>query len=174
MAHRRFVDRLRLAPEIRKFLLAFSRKAKVKLADLFVKKGDDPKLIELRKNVVSFLYAQSMSELLAGIDDDASKKAAIAMEHVALEALRRDAPRARLKEGLEAFLNEHGDATIGDWLRGVGATGEPDLYAWATLLSPDVKRAIQSPVSHAFFEKVTAEFYDRLGTSPSPQPREGP
>ncbi len=109
----------RLDPEIRKFLLAFSRKAKVKLADFFVKKGDDPKLAELRKNVVSFLYSQSMSELLAGVDDDASKKAQVAAEHVTLETLRRPEPRAKLKEGLEAFLKDHADKTIGEFLAAV-------------------------------------------------------
>ena len=154
----------RLDPEIRKFLLAFSRKAKVKVADLFVKKGDDPKLVDLRKNVVSFLYSQSMSELLAGVDEEASRKAGIASEHVVLETLRREEPRQRLKEALEAFLEEHGKATIGEWLTAIGATGEPDLEAWANLLWPDVKRALQSPVSLAFFEKVTNEFYDGLAT----------
>jgi hypothetical protein len=155
----------RLDPEIRKFLLAFSRKAKVKLADLFVKKGDDPKFIELRKNVISFLYSQSMSELLSGIDDAASKKAEIASEHVVLETLRRVEPRAKLKESLEAFLKDYGTATIGEWLKAIGATGEPDLDAWANLLWPDVKRALQSPVSLAFFEKLTNEFYDGLASS---------
>jgi hypothetical protein len=154
----------RLDPEIRKFLLAFSRKAKVKLADLFVKKGDDPKFIELRKNVVSFLYSQSMSELLSGIDEAASKKVQTASEHVVLETLRRDEPRARLKESLEALLKEHGDATIGAWLTAIGATGEPDLDAWANLLWPDLKRGLQSPVALAFLEKVTNEFYDGLST----------
>jgi hypothetical protein len=152
----------RLDPEIRKFLLAFSRKAKGKLADIFVKKGDDPKLIELRKNVVSFLYSQSMSELLAGIDDSASSKAQLASEHVALETLRREQPRAHLKEGIEAFLNDHGNATFGECLKAIGATGEPDLEAWANLLWPDVKRALQSPVALAFLDKLTNEFYDGL------------
>jgi hypothetical protein len=152
----------RLDPEIRKFLLAFSRKAKGKLADFFIKRGDDPKMIELRKNVVSYLYAQSMKELLAGIDDAASKKGEIAAEHVVLETLRRDHPRERFREGLEAFLRDQGDASFGDWLKAAGATGEPDLDAWANLLWPHVKRGIESPVSRAFFEKLTAEFYDGL------------
>ena len=82
-----------------------------------------------------------------------------------LETLRREEPRLRLKEGLEAFLREHGEATVGDWLKAVGATGEPDLDAWADLLWPDVKRALQSPVARAFFEKLTHDFYDGLGST---------
>ena len=152
----------RLDPEIRKFLLAFSRKAKGKLADLFVKKGDDPKSIELRKNVVSFLYSQSMSELLAGVDQDAAKNAQVATEHVYLETLRREYPRVRLKEEIEAFLKDHGDKAVGEWLTAIGATGEPDLEAWALLLWPDLKRGLESPVARAFFEQLTNEFYDGL------------
>jgi hypothetical protein len=152
----------RLDPEIRKFLLGFSRKAKVKLADFFVTKGGDPTIVELRKNVVSFLYAQSIKDLLHGVDESASKKAEIAVEHVVLETLERDHPRERLREGLEAFLGDQGDATFGEWLAKVGATSEPDLEAFATLLWPHVKRGIESPVSRAFFAKITSEFYDGL------------
>lgn len=152
----------RLEPEIRKFLLGFSRKAKGKLADFFITKGGDPKSIELRKNVVSFLYSQSVKELLHGVDDAASRKAEIAAEHVVLETLKRDHPRERLRQGLEAFLGEHGDATFGEWLTKVGAISEPDLGAFAELLWPHVKRGIESPVSRAFFAKITGEFYDGL------------
>ena len=152
----------RLEPEIRKFLLAFSRKAKGKLADFFVTKGDDPKFIELRKNVVSFLYSQSIKELVAGVDDAASKKGEVAAEHVVLAALGRDRSRERLREDIDAFLREQGDATFGDWLKAVDATGEPELEAWAELLWPHVKRVLESPVSRAFFDKLTSEFYDGL------------
>ncbi len=152
----------RLEPEIRKFLLVFSRKAKGKLADLFVKQGNDPKFIELRKNVVSFLYSQSIAELLAGIDDKAATSAELAAEAIVLKALAESAPRQRLKAALEALLEEHRDATVGDALKAIGATGQPDLEAWAALLWPVVERALQSPVSVAFFEKLTHEFYDGL------------
>jgi len=155
----------RLDPEIRKFLLAFSRKAKVKLADMFVAKADDPKFIELKKNVVSFLYAQSMKDLLTGVDDAASKKGEIAAEHIVLETLRRDYPKEKMREQFDSFLKDHGDSTFGEWLKAVGATGEPELDAWANLLWPHVKRGLESPVARAFFEKITAEFYDGLGST---------
>jgi len=155
----------RLDPEIKKFLLAFSRKAKVKLADLFVKNGNDPKFIELRKSVVSFLYSQSMSELLAGVDEAASRQGELAAEHIALETLRREHPRDRLKVALEAFLREHGHLTFGAWLKAVGTSGEPELDAWAELLWPHVQRTLQSPVARAFFDKLTNEFYDGLAAA---------
>jgi hypothetical protein len=154
----------RLDPEIRKFLLGFSRKAKGKLADFFITKGNDPKSVELRKNVVSFLYSQSMKELLAGFDDAASKKAEIAAEHIALETLERDHPRERLRATLEDLLRDAGDQTFGDWLTALGASAEPDLDAFAELLWPHVRRAMASPVARTFFAAITAEFYDSLAS----------
>jgi hypothetical protein len=154
----------RLDPEIRKFLLGFSRKAKGKLADFFITKGDDPKFVELRKNVVSFLYSQSMKELLAGVDETASKKGELAAEHIVLETLKREEPRKRLREGLEALLRDAGEMTFGEWLTTIGAAGEPDLDAFAELLWPHVKRGVESPVARAFFAKITSEFYDGLAS----------
>jgi hypothetical protein len=160
----------RLDPEIKKFLLVFSRKAKGKLADFFITRGADPKSVELRKNVVSFLYSQSMSELLAGVDEAAAKKGSLAAEHIVLATLAREAPRKRLKEALLAFLDDHGDQTIGEWLAAVGATGEPDLDAWAALLWPHVKRGLESPVAVAFYTAITREFYDSLAPEGAPAP----
>jgi hypothetical protein len=160
----------RLDPEIKKFLLVFSRKAKVKLADFFVTRGADPKSVALRKNVVSFLYSQSLSELLAGVDDAAAKKGSLAAEHIVLETLTKEGPRKRLKEALLALLDEHGDRTIGEWLTAVGASGEPDLDAWAALLWPHVKRGLESPVAVAFFTAITREFYDSLAPESAPAP----
>jgi len=113
---------------------------------------------------VSFLYSQSLKELLANVDDSASKKAEIATENIVLETLRRDEPRARVREGVELFLKDQGDATFGDWLKAAGATAQPDLDAWASLLWPHVQRTMQSPVARAFFEKLTNEFYDGLAS----------
>lgn len=155
----------RLDPEIRRFLLGFSRKAKVKLADFFITHGGDRTSIELRKNVVSFLYGQSLKELLRGVDEPASRKGEVAVEHIVLETLRRDHPRERLRAGIEQFLEEAGDATFGEWLTRIGASGEPELDAFAELLWPHVKRGIESPVARAFFVTIAGEFYDSLAVA---------
>ncbi len=152
----------RLEPEIRKFLLAFSRTAKGKLADFVIRKSDDPAFIALRKNVVLFLYTQSTGELLAGVDDVAARHAETAAELVALELLKHERPRAQLRTAIEEFLRDVGPTTLGAWLTDVGAVGEPDLDAFAALLWPHVKRVVESPVARAFFVKVTDEFYDSL------------
>ena len=154
----------RLDPEIRKFLLVFSRKAKGKLADMVISKGDDPKTIELRKNVVTFLYSQSLSELLANVDESASKQAENAVTAIALEAWKKDHVRTRLRQALDAFLRIYGEKTVGEWLAAVGATATPDLDAFAELLWPHVQRTLASPVAKSFFAQLTKEFYDSLRT----------
>lgn len=152
----------RLDPEIRKFLLVFSRKAKNKLADMVITKGDDPKSIELRKNVVSFLYTQSLSELLANLDENASKQAENAVTQIALESWRKDHPRKRLRQAVDTFVRVYGDKTVGEWLSAIGGTATPDLDAWANLLWPHVQRTLASPVAKSFFAQITKEFYDSL------------
>lgn len=155
----------RLEPEIRKFLLVFSRKAKGKVADLFIKQGQDPKFIELRKSVVLFLYSQSVTELLAGIDTEANQKAEMAAEAILVRALAERTVRTRLHESIHAFLEEHKDRTVADVLASVGATGEPDFGAWAELTWPLLKGLLESPIAVSFFEKLTHEFYDALAGS---------
>jgi hypothetical protein len=158
----------RLEPEIRKFLLGFSRRAKVKLADFFISRRGEASSVELRKNVVSFLYAQSIEELLAGVDDKASTRGAGAVEHIVLESLRRDRPRQQLRAGLDRLVADAGDATFGAWLGTLGVTGEPELEAFAVLLWPHVRRVLESPVVRDFLARVTAEFYDGLAAGEGP------
>jgi hypothetical protein len=156
----------RLEPEIRKFLQVFSRKAKGKLADAVVTRGGDPKMVELRKNVVSFLYTQTLSELLANVDSGASQQAELAVERIALRVLQEEHPRRRLREAIDAFLRVHKDKTVGEWLTTLGATETPDLDAWAALLWPHVQRTLASPVARSFFAQVTREFYASLRDGP--------
>ena len=152
----------RLEPEIRKFLQVFSRKAKTKLADVVVTRGGDPKMVELRKNVVGFLYQQSLAELLANVDDKVSANVEIAAERITLQVLGQEHPRKRLREAIDAFLRDAGDQTIGEWLLSLGANATPELDAWAALLWPHVQRALASPVATAFFVQITREFYASL------------
>jgi hypothetical protein len=157
----------RLEPEIRKFLLAFMRKSKSKIADLVVSKGADPKFVSLRKSVAGYFYERTLSELTATVDDDARDHVDTAAEEIALEVLRRDQPRERLAAELARFVEERGDATLGEWLSSIGAVGRPELERIAELLWPHVKLLLESPPARAFYERVTCEFYDSLAESSS-------
>jgi hypothetical protein len=158
----------RLEPEIRKFLLVFSRKAKGKLADFVIAKGGDPNFVTLRTAILSFAYEQSLRELVAGVDDaamDAQDKAALS---ITLEVLSREHPRERLREALAKVLEDHGGRTVGEALAAVGATAKPDFSALAEATWPAVKAVLASPVAARFFEQITGEFYDSLAATPSP------
>jgi hypothetical protein len=153
----------RLEPEIRKFLSVFSRSATGQLAEFFLARSADPRSVELRKNVVAFLYSQSPAEILAGVDEEAAAQGDLAAEHVILELLRRDRRGDNLRRAIEAFVEGQGDATVGQWLEELGATGRPHPEEWAELLWPHIERAVRSPLVRDVIARITAEFYDELG-----------
>lgn len=155
----------RLEPEIRKFLLGFSRKSKTKLADFIVSSTGDPKQVALRKSIVAFFYEESLAQITQNFDDDARLEVDEAAVSIALEVIRRDRPRERLVAELEKFLAEHGDETVGAWLARIGATERPPLDKIAELLWPYLRLALESPPAVAFYERVTADFYATLRTS---------
>lgn len=158
----------RLEPEMRKFLLVFSRKSKRKIADFVVSKSADPKFIALRKTVVAFFYEQTLETLVKGHDDKARAHADVAAEQITLEVVRRDHPRERLRVALEELLRAHGDEPIGMFLAGLGVTAKPELEALAELLWPYVKLTLQSPPARAFYERIVWEFYESIETDKHP------
>lgn len=154
----------RLEPEIRKFLLVFSRKAKGKLADFVIAKSNDAAFVALRKNVVAFFYEQTLAEIVAGVDAAAQEHVDVAAEHIALEVTAHDAPRRALEAALEELVREHGDETLGAWLGALGVDARPELEELAELVWPLARVLLESPPARAFWERVTWEFYDSLVT----------
>lgn len=152
----------RLEPEMRKFLLGFSRRAKGKLADFLVTNAGDPKMVALRKAVVAFFYGETLATLVKDIDDDAQMSLDEAAEAIVVAVLAHERPRARLVAELEKLLAEHGDETLGAWLARIGVTERPPLDDLAELLWPYAKIALESPPARAFWERVTWDFYASL------------
>lgn len=152
----------RLEPEIRKFLAAFSRRARSELAEFLLSHGSDPRVVELRRNIVAFLYSRPLRELVSGVDDEAATLAARAAEEIAVAALDREREDRALERALEALLAEHGDRTIGAWLERVGADGRPDVEAIAEASWPFVARVLGSRIVRDELERLTGEFYDSL------------
>lgn len=155
----------RLEPEIRKFLGAFSRRARGELTELFLTRSGDPRFVELRKNVVAFLYSRSLSELLEGFDDEAADTATTAVEHIVIGLLGQDRSGHGLGRELRRFLDECGDQTVGEWMRAAGVSGDPAAEAWAALLWPHVERTLRGPVVRDLLGRLTAEFYDGLAAT---------
>jgi hypothetical protein len=152
----------RLEPEIRKFLLGFSRKSKKKVADMVVASAGDPKLVTLRQSVAKFLYEQTLADLTKNVDDDARMAADAAAEAITLAVIRADRPRQRLEAELAKLLEDHGDEPLGAWLARIGVTERPDLEKLAEHLWPFMHLALTSPPARAFYERVTWDFYASL------------
>lgn len=152
----------RLEPEMRRFLAPFSRRATVQMAELFLASKAEPRFVELRRNLVTFLWSRSPSELLAGADDAVLDRGALAAERIAVTLVERDDGTAELARALERFVEGVGEATVGEWLDDVGAVGRPDAGAFAELLWPQVEAALGSRVVRDFLREITAEFYEGL------------
>lgn len=157
----------RLEPEIRKFMLVFSRKSKARIADFVVARAADPKLVALRRSVVAFFYGETFAALTKNIDDDARLSTDEAREAILLEVIANERPRERLVAALEEVLRDHGKETLGAWLERIGVRETPDLDAVAELLWPVVRFALESPPARAFYERVAWDFY---ATIPTEQP----
>jgi len=152
----------RLEPEMRKFLLGFSRRSKKKLVDYLIASAGDPKLAALRQSVARFVYAETLAAVTANVDDDARMELDDAMLGITLEVLGRERPRAQLLAELEKLLAEHGDETIGAFLGRIGVSARPELEPLAELLWPFVKMVMASPPARAFWERVVWDFYGSL------------
>jgi hypothetical protein len=152
----------RLEPEIRKFLATFSRSATGQLTELVISRSGDPKFIELRKNIASFLYAQSISDLLADVDDEIVEKYAALAEDTLSGVLERGLAEEQLRTTLEAMAEEVGDMTFDEWLSEHHIVERPDLDSLAEALWPHVEQALRSPIVLALLTEVTSEFYDGL------------
>lgn len=154
----------RLEPELRKFLLVFSRQASGRLADVFLAKSNDPSLLALRRNLVEFVYGESVSALTEGLDEQALDRAADAVEASLERALTAGTLRRAILAELEAFVAEHGERTLGEWLESIGAGGDPAVEAWAELVWPQVEDLLRGAAVRELADKLTDEFYAGLRT----------
>ena len=152
----------RLEPEMRKFLLGFSRRSKKKLADIMIASAGDPKFVAMRQSIVAFLFEEAISDLMKNVDDDARMNADEVVEAIVLAVLKHERPRERLLAELELLIETHGDDTVGTWLGRIGVTERPDVETLAELLWPYVRLALESPPARAFYERVTWDFYASL------------
>jgi hypothetical protein len=154
----------RVEPEIRKFLAVFSRRTQGEIAELFLSKSGDPKLVQLRKDIVAYLYTRPIEDLLAGLDDEVTETTAFVAERVALRVVERKEAAESLETALRRLLDEHGDATVGQWLERTGASADAAIERWAEIVWPLVRNVLASAPVVELLERLTAEFYDDLAT----------
>ena len=153
----------RLEPEIRKFLRGFSRRALSHVADLSIKKADEPEFIAIRKQLVGWVLDQPVGELCpppGDVRSDAARVAALDwMEHL----LARPDLRHEWRDAIDDLCTLHARQTLREALASygidpsvvVGAAGAVADASW-----PAVKAALSSEAVRGWVEKVVGEFYD--------------
>lgn len=156
----------RLEPEIRKFLIGFSREALRKGAGSIVSQSDAPAFIALRQRIVMFLLEQRFADvLLEERDADTVTRAAMdVIVHVCTDDKLAERRRKIVKE----FVDTHARATVRSVLV---ACGVPDklppalVEAFADATFPAFAAAVGSPSGKQWLEGLVAEFYGGLVAS---------
>lgn len=149
----------RLDPEMRKFLLTFSRKSLDRTADVIIEKGDEPKSIELRKAIARWLYTQKVKDLAVSVSDEGAKLSREAAESIAAHASRHELLIRAREDVATTFFSRHADHTVAEALAAYGVDFTPDFDLIAELTWPAVVHVVQSGVVGSRITALVAEFF---------------
>ncbi len=151
----------RTEPEIRKFLLGFSRRALREMGDFTIAKADTPPFVALRKHVASWLLGRPIAELAAPAGEETAKLAeALAIDAVAA-LLTHPVLRARRRTLVESAVRSRSGERLGDALKGLGITTIPDLDALTRATWEPVTAILSTEVARLHLGRMLDEFYDR-------------
>lgn len=150
----------RLEPEIRKFLQSFSRRGLRKMAELVIEKGDEPRFVAVRKRLAAWVLEQQIAELARGVDDGAAALAQEIVLDVTASELGRSSLAMRRRAVIEEALAPFADRTVGEALREIGVSFEPDVAALAAATWPLVRSALATPAARAWIDAMVSEFYE--------------
>jgi hypothetical protein len=151
----------RTEPEIRKFLLGFSKRALREMGDFTVAKADTPPFVTLRKHVAHWLLSRPVAELAAPADEETAR----AVEDLVVDALAalvtHPVMRARRRALVEKAVRSRADHKLGDALQTLGITTIPDLDAITRATWEPVTAVLSTEVARVQFGRMLDEFYDR-------------
>lgn len=153
----------RLEPEIRKFLIGFSREALRKGAGSIVSQSDTPAFIALRQKILTFVLDQRFADvLLEERDNETVTKIAVdVILHVSTDEKLAQQRRQIVKE----FVAAHAGSRVREV---IVAYGGPDklppnvVQAVAEATFPAFAAAVGSATGKQWLEGLVAEFYDGL------------
>lgn len=150
----------RLEPEIRRFLVGFTRRGLRRMVEGFLRDAHEPKGIALRKHLCAWLLHEELGDLARGLNPEIMAMAqAIGLDITAFALTReelRTARRAVISDALAAVS----DRTVGEAFADLGVTFEPDVAVLARATWPMVRTALSSPAVKAWIAAVVGEFYD--------------
>ncbi len=156
----------RLEPEIRKFLIGFSREALRKGAGSITSQSDTPAFIALRQRIVAFLFEQRFADvLLDERDSDAATRAAV---DVFVHVCTDDKLAQRRRQIVKEFVEANAQSSLRNVLVALGGPDKPppgvvEMLAEATF--PAFAAAVGSVAGKRWLEELVAEFYDGLVAS---------
>jgi hypothetical protein len=156
----------RLEPEIRKFLIGFSREALRKGAGSIVSQSDTPAFIALRQQIVSFLLEQRFADVL--LEERDTETATRAAMEIIVHVCTDDKLAERRRQILKEFVGTYANASVRSVLVTFGVPDKPPpalLDAFADATFPAFAAAIGSPAGKQWLEKLVAEFYEGLVAS---------
>ncbi len=156
----------RLEPEIRKFLIGFSREALRKGAGSITSQSDTPAFIALRQRIVAFLFEQRFADvLLDERDTDSVTRAAV---DVFVFVCTDDKLAQRRRQMVKEFVDANAQSSVRSVLVALGApdklpAGVVEPFADATF--PVFAAAVGSAAGKSWLDGLVAEFYEGLVAS---------
>lgn len=153
----------RLEPEIRRFLLGFSRHALKTLTDNAIAKRNAPAFVELRHELAAWFMDQPIASLVVPHDEERARLARElafgVAEHLASET------RPMRRAAISIAIRAHAEQPIHAALEVYGVQLQPDFDALAAVSWPIVVELAQSESVGAWLDKLLGEFYDELAAS---------
>jgi len=156
----------RLDPEIRKFLVGFSRTALEDTTTSIIARADTPSFIALRRRLASFFLEQRFAELLPNAEGLA-QATRVGLD-IAGHLGSNETLAAKRRAFLQGFVSTHQHKPVGEVLASLGLPAKPPsalVTALAEATFPAFVSAIQSPSAQRWLASVAADFYDNLVAS---------
>ena len=156
----------RLEPEIRKFLIGFSREALRKGAGSIIAQSDAPAFIALRQRIVTFLLEQRFANVL--LEERDTETAVRAAMGVIVHVCTDDKLAVQRKQAFKVFFDAHAQNSVRSVLVKFGLPDKltPALVdACAEATFPAFAAAVGTETGKRWLEGLVAEFYDGLTAS---------
>lgn len=153
----------RLEPEIRRFLIGFSREALRKSASSIVAQSDTPAFIALRQRILAFVLEQRFADVLLEEKDADTVTKAVA--EIVVHVCTDDKLAQQRRQIVKTFIDAHAQSSVRKVLVTLGVPDKPPaavVDALADVTFPAYAAAIGSPSGKRWLEGLVSEFYDGL------------
>lgn len=156
----------RLEPEIRKFLIGFSREALRKGTGSIIAQSDTPAFIALRQRILTFLLEQRFANVF--LDERDTETALRAAMGVVVHVCTDEKLATQRRQVFKEFFDTHAQQSVRSVLVKFGVPDKlpPTLIdACAEATFPAFAAAVSTETGKRWLEGLVVEFYDGLRAS---------